>query len=556
MSSGGSRYIEEASLDAIRRFQNMLDEDDESDYRVVSTTQQRLDLLLSSPDEIIDVSKPSRIRKTIESSRVTTTFTQRVIEGNGFTLALLLASCILFYLWKHTGKHQHTAKAKTKSPSRETEEKKVSDTISSHAQEPRLHKAVSFRESTGQQDSSFEPRDRHCVGEGEVPPLRAEALQTSQTDTLTMGDNSTATGINVPENSLGTNSLGSNSDLVRSNDASSQIVLQTDVDGSDKTQLLTKLVRDIKLAEDFLAENGLDRSLAQQLAVSMTTSEAAAESQRQLEAQRMMMDHHQRTLDRQLSQRQHEESLHASKYDPNWTEKLEKKRDLCWSTTTRIVFEVLVIHYLSMILKPVMNSFTSQSYLSFQELGRLAIYAICDCGSSTDGIVSSPVSTALFSTPRTLVLFDYIGLNYILAMDAGLCYGHCLLSFGCTAVCVAAIHQGLRILSAPFLVHQIVNVASLALLFGGPNISLEALVSFSKIHMLGIGLLCIFGMVQWNFSNCRRRVQHACKSPTAFPENLETSMQQLDTLYMQLCLVRYAMVTVFCATLFMRGELT
>ena len=170
------------------------------------------------------------------------------------------------------------------------------------------------------------------------------------------------------------------------------------------------------------------------------------------------------------------------------------------------------------------------------------------------------MTTALFSTPRALVLLDYIGLNYILALDAGLCYGYCLLSFGGTAVVVAAIHQGLRIVSAPSLLHQIVNVASLALLFGGPNLlqsqylSKESLASLSKLHMLGIGLLCIFAMVQWNFLNCRRRVQQACKSPTAFPESLETSIQQLDSLYVQLCFVRYTLVAVFCATLIIRAS--
>lgn len=158
-------------------------------------------------------------------------------------------------------------------------------------------------------------------------------------------------------------------------------------------------------------------------------------------------------------------------------------------------------------------------------------------------------------------MLNYIGLDYLLAIDAGLCYGQCLFSFGGTVGLAAAIHQVLRIVAAPFLLHQIVNIAGLALLFGGPKlwqsqpiISMEALVSFSTLHGVGIGLLCIFAMVQWNYSNCRQRVQQACKSPTAFPESFATSLQQLDTLYMQLRFFRYAMVAIFCAAHFLRGS--
>lgn len=151
-------------------------------------------------------------------------------------------------------------------------------------------------------------------------------------------------------------------------------------------------------------------------------------------------------------------------------------------------------------------------------------------------------------------LVDLLGLDFILAIDAGLCYGYCLISLGCTAIFTATLHQGLRILSAPLFLHHIVNLAALA--SWRPNrmmLSMETLLwKFSKIHAIGIvSLLSIYALVQWNYSSCKQRIRQASKSPSvAFSDTLETSLQQLDALYSHLCWFRYAMIAMFCASLF------
>lgn len=186
----------------------------------------------------------------------------------------------------------------------------------------------------------------------------------------------------------------------------------------------------------------------------------------------------------------------------------------------------------------------------------LEFLQICDCGSFGDKIVSSSATASLLSTSGSLFLRNLLGLDYFVAMDTGLCYGYCLVSFGCTAVLTASIHQGLRIVAAPSLLHQVVNVVALASLFGGPNLwhsqhlSMDALFTFCKIHLLGTVLLSIYALVQWNYSSCKNRVQQGCKSPATFSTSLERSLEQLDTLYSHLCLFRYAMVAIFCTSLF------
>lgn len=147
---------------------------------------------------------------------------------------------------------------------------------------------------------------------------------------------------------------------------------------------------------------------------------------------------------------------------------------------------------------------------------------------------------------------NYFGLENLLSLDEVICYGHCMLSFGSTIFVIATLHKGLKVVCAPFLLHQVVNLSALSILFGGPNLlsahqlSAELLFSFSKTFKLAIGLLCIFARVQWTYSNCRSRIHQACKTPTAFSETFETSMQQLNSLHLQLCFFRYTMVAAFC----------
>jgi hypothetical protein len=98
-----------------------------------------------------------------------------------------------------------------------------------------------------------------------------------------------------------------------------------------QVQVVRGIAQDFKLVEDVLRAEGIVNNpvLAAQLAVGWHSSERIIHSQRETEIHRMLLDTHHRNLDRQLSQRQHQETLQAATYDPNWNEKLQTKRDKC-----------------------------------------------------------------------------------------------------------------------------------------------------------------------------------------------------------------------------------
>lgn len=362
-SKGGIINTEEPSLDFIRRFQKLLDEDDESDYKVVSSTRQRLDRLLSAEDQVIDIAKPSRImneQKEAESAWKSLSTLASVLAS----LLFILYSC---YLWRQ---RRRRPKAITHPPTSNG----VSLSKDSNRQES---KHISSSVSTVKHDRLLTcTKDDDDGASDDEPELLAEGSSTSQATSETPHLTTSSLDTSLPINMVLSLHASSLPDVNNLTTTTSQILVTRDDDSDDSIQLFAKMARDIKLAENVLAENGVDRSLAQQLAVSIKTSQALMESQRQLETRRMIVDSHHRNLDRQLSQRQHEESLNASKYDPNWNEKLERKRDKCWNATTRIVFEVILIHYLSMMLKPIMESFSSSPTNNLQELSRLAIYTV------------------------------------------------------------------------------------------------------------------------------------------------------------------------------------
>ena len=107
----------------------------------------------------------------------------------------------------------------------------------------------------------------------------------------------------------------------------------------------SKAVQQAKVA---LEECGSSPTLAPILAF----LQQSRQQQEALERTRLLWDYNQKTIDRQLSERQHLETVAAVKYDPNWTEKLTRVHGNCWNAVSRLVFEVGLIHRLYEIVRP------------------------------------------------------------------------------------------------------------------------------------------------------------------------------------------------------------
>jgi hypothetical protein len=127
------------------------------------------------------------------------------------------------------------------------------------------------------------------------------------------------------------------------------------------------------------------------------------------------------------------------------------------------------------------------------------------------------------------------------------------------------LHQGLRVVSAPSILHHAVNTATITLCYGGTHLlqnpsSWFVALSDAKFLAIGAIVLWLFALVQWNYSKSRKSVLQAKKSPSKFQEALASSMEQMQTLHFQLCIFQYALVAIYCSVLFVdnsgNGEAT
>lgn len=142
-------------------------------------------------------------------------------------------------------------------------------------------------------------------------------------------------------------------------------------------------------------------------------------------------------------------------------------------------------------------------------------------------------------------------------LDSGICYGYCMLSFACILVATAILHQGLRVLSAPSLLHHVVNVGAITLYYGGshllqnPPSALLVVVSDANFLVLGALLLWLFAFVQWNYLKCRKSlIRTETLSMSKFQETFASSMERMESMHFQLSMLRYAMVAIYCSVLF------
>lgn len=263
-----------------------------------------------------------------------------------------------------------------------------------------------------------------------------------------------------------------------------------------KLEMARQLAQDIQLVQKVLQEQSMDPSLAPQLAVSLQSSRHFVESQRELHYQQAILTHHHRQLDRQLSQRQHQESLQAIKFDPNWQEKLQRLKQQCCNGWVRLWWEVFFVQQVTRGIFPVWRRYYSfdDNYNAGRSLVRDMAWSVatqlCDCHRdvAVSVVRKDDLPTTAFWTSRlaayALALSNESGLSTSFSLllnglppawidwDHCSCYGYCLLSAVILGMAISMIHYLLRMLCLPLLLHHVMNATALAFWMGPHRITM------------------------------------------------------------------------------------
>jgi hypothetical protein len=397
---------QESTIPHYDRFKNLLDDDeDDDDYIVVSSTQQRLDLLLAEDeDDIIVVrSVPSNVHITPGESVDTISFNYyltsvAVIFIVGSIFLLSLRNC--FRSKRKSHRDNGTAEESlSKRKVKEEDDKDINPRM------PKKCKQVLPAQQKAGDKDGFEPPDTDSSESSQKSPppsppgngtsTKSEAPGLVEDSSLLVMesarkeqhlsfsppkslDSSNNQNIVMKLSSLeSTTTTTTTRQLNVSNDININANSTTTTASSQEHKLLVALeiAQDIKLVEDVLKNEGIvnNQALAAQVAVGWHSLERIIHSQRETEIRRMLLDTHQRNLDRQLSERQHEETLHAATYDPNWNEKLKSKRDKCWDLVSRLVWEGGVAYQCARLVRPILRLCMTSDGFSVNDLAGLVV---------------------------------------------------------------------------------------------------------------------------------------------------------------------------------------
>jgi hypothetical protein len=126
----------------------------------------------------------------------------------------------------------------------------------------------------------------------------------------------------------------------------------------------------VSLYEQACSEQGrvCDHGAALQWAALQQKSEMMLNVRREEELRRYLWDNAQRTVDRSLSQNQHDETIAVSREDKDWQRKLQTSRDKCHSAVVCAFYQSLVGTFLVVVLRPIIQVMYLWSTLSGPEI--------------------------------------------------------------------------------------------------------------------------------------------------------------------------------------------
>jgi hypothetical protein len=538
-------------------------DDDDSEFILVSSTKQRFELLHAIAPEIITITSGPKLPK-----RAPTTFS---VPGTFVVVAVILLSFILprylyskrrppCHLETKTGKRKAKKSVDSQPPKKLRENNSMDESSSlfpassSPAASPTSSLTVQVQSTTTttQVDMCSE-----SLNDSELPKLVTEPIVSStstcrhlSTHITTSKESLQARGGDMLIDSS-TVSLSSG-DLMRH--SSSDIMVE---------QKANEIAQHIKICEEALRRNGVDPSHAPHVAVSLQSME--------FEERRIWLESSHRKLDRKLSERQHSEKLQAAKYDPNWREKLQAARDKCWNAVMRLFVELGIAYQFPRILRPLIDIYRMGSLVSTTQIlqmiaGTVSKTCVCVCGflqflswisshppfnfpqacdCSEQGTTTGMLITSLV-IPSSSSAWLWMGLDAY--VDSGLCYGQCILSYGIILTAALVLHQMLRIVSAPASIHNAVNIVSLLIFYLQSNI--VGLISWNFVLLCG-SMVSLFAVVQWKTNQQRKALSNT--PVDKFYDAFEACSSRMENLHMGLCLFRYFIVGMY-ATSFLADQ--
>ena len=382
-----------------------------------------------------------------------------------------------------------------------------------------------------------------------------------------------------------------------------------------KLSLAREIAKDIKLVEDVFHDEGISTTnntakmmAATQIAIGWHSSERIIQNQNQIEYQKLQYHSFHKELDRQLSQRQHEELVDVTtassmnhQFDPNWNEKLQLKRDACWNIlqklcwemglayllVQRVIIPLTLLWRITFLGAPSRNDNGNQEDLSINNVLWFIMSNVCNCNNQIEDTFIS----ILPQTTSASYLFQYFGLDaYSTMFDSSVCYGNCVLSTFLITSFIGIAHRILKLFAVPTSFHHLVNGIALLTCSGLPFIDIDHWSSSSssattdgsasilyehrKWMLLGVCILGMFGVVQWNYKRCqmyfendlqrrkqqlgRRRNSSSASSVSERPQHenegeeipfqkkFRTSLQRMDTMQWMLNAFRCMMLVGIC----------
>ena len=328
---------------------------EKSEYVLISSTKQRLDLLGELDNDIVVVTNKPKLPLSPDAVGFSNRLSSYTIFAN-VVVVFGLTGSFLFYRRKRLLQKAEVMR-------RESKMKKVENLL---IKEVVSGASVSCGMSSNQSQSGRQPLSL-CSDDGlslAAPILISESLEKHETTFLQANGS-------LP-NLLGIQDSKAPPAILRSYRTQSSALFSQSSSSQGQTekkmQFVSQIAQDIKLFEDVLVRHGLNPEIAPQVALSLQSSQHIVESQLEVEARRLWLDATQRQYDRHLSERQHEESLQAAKYDPNWKAKLNAKRDDCFKSINRLIIEIGLVHEIVRVVRPVFHVYKLGTLLSVRHL--------------------------------------------------------------------------------------------------------------------------------------------------------------------------------------------
>jgi hypothetical protein len=169
-------------------------------------------------------------------------------------------------------------------------------------------------------------------------------------------------------------------------------------------------------------------------------------------------------------------------------------------------------------------------------------FQLCDCQTLDTLASENGGITSFFNTFHIATAWHFVGLDSM--VDSGMCYGFCIMSFSITLAFALLFQQVLRAFSAPSIVRHTVNAAAFVLLYSRSNLYLLT----DRIFLaLCVTMTSLFAIVQWNFLKSRSAVSESNLS-------LNSCLDRMDRLHLQLSLFRYLAVAIYCSTALLQEQ--